>query len=329
MILAGDIGGTKTNLALFEPGTPPRRVRSASARSADYPGLDALLRSFLGEDVSRVRAAAFGVAGPVAKNRVQTTNLAWPPLDGDAIAAALGVPRVDLLNDLVATALGVGALPPGATVTLQEGQADPDAPVAVIAAGTGLGMSAVLPSPAGPVCLASEGGHVDWAPRDEREIRLLRYLSAHLQGRVSVERVVSGPGLWSLYRFLRDVEGLPETPEVRAALDAIPAARLPEEAGAVISAHSSRCPLCDATFAMFTSSYGAAAGNLALLTVARGGLYVAGGVAAKNAARIQDGTFLASFLDKGRYAPLLREIPVRVVLDQEVGLLGAAIHAFR
>lgn len=328
MILAGDIGGTKTNLALFDVDRgrlAPQR--SVSLRSADFRGLDEALRHFLGHELGLVRAAAFGIAGPVVRNCTRTTNLAWEEVDGDALSLSLGIGPVVLLNDLVATALGVGELPPEALITLQEGEADPTAAVAVIAAGTGLGMTALLPSPAGPVPMPSEGGHMDFSPRSEREIRLLRALRAELGGRVSVERVVSGPGVWSIYRFLRDHEGLPEDAEVRAALDAIPEGRLPEQAAAILSARRGQCPLCAETMALFVDAYGAIAGDLALVTLARGGLYVAGGVAARNPALMLEGRFLEALLDKGRYRSILERIPIKIALDHETALLGAARHA--
>lgn len=328
MILAGDIGGTKTNLALFEVGAGGlRRARGASLRSADYGSLAEALRAFLGATPEPVEAAAFGIAGPVAHNRTRTPNLAWDEVDGDALSRALGLGPVALLNDLVATALGVAMLPLSALVTLQEGEEDASAAHAVIAAGTGLGMTALLPSPAGPVPMPSEGGHVDFAPRDAREIRLLLHLRAEIGGRVSVERVVSGPGIMSIYLFLREVERLPEDPRIRAELDAIPPERQGEHAAAVIAANASMDALCAEAMRMFFSAYGAVAGNLALVTLARGGLTVAGGVAARNLELLRAGPFLESFLDKGRYRPILERVPLRVALDLETALLGAARHA--
>jgi len=325
MILAGDVGGTKTNLALYEPeGGGLRRVRSGSLRSTDYGGLEALLRDFLGSDPPRIGAAAFGVAGPVHRNRTHTPNLAWAQVDGDAVGRALGIPRLEIVNDLVATALGVVALPPESLRTLQAGQRDPEATVAVIAAGTGLGMCALVPGAGGPWPMPSEGGHVSFAPRDEREQRLQRHLWGELGGRVSLERVVSGPGVGLIYRFLRDVEGLPEDPALRARLDA-----RPQEAGALIGAASPDDPLSRETMALFARAYGAAAGDLALVCLARGGLYVAGGVAAKNLDLLASGGFLAAFLDKGRYRGELERIPLHLALDEEAAVLGAAQRAMR
>ena len=323
MILAGDVGGTKTNLALYAvlDGELVRR-RSASLRSADYGGLEPLLRAFLGPNPPAIAAAAFGVAGPVHRNRTHTPNLAWAQVDGDATARALGIPQLEIMNDLVATALGVVALPPEQLRTLQAGQPDPQATVAVIAAGTGLGMCALVPGEGGPRPMPSEGGHVGFAARDAREQRLQRHLWAELGGRLSLERVVSGPGLGAIYRFLRDAEGMAEDAALRAALDA-----RPQDAGAIIGAAARTDPLCREAMAIFLGAYGAAAGDLALVCLARGGVYVAGSVAAKNLELIVDGGFLAAFLDKGRYRPELERIPLHVVLDEEAALLGAAHRA--
>lgn len=329
MILAGDIGGTKTNLAIFDGSAEaPVRVRSASLRSADFGGLAAALRHFLDSDIDNIRAAAFGIAGPVARNRTRTPNLTWEEVDGDALSRELRLGPVALLNDLVATALGVPLLSEAERFVLQAGEADPDATLAVIAAGTGLGMSALLPSPAGPAPMPSEGGHLSFAPRDAREQRLLLSMQRRVGGRVSVERVVSGPGIWAIYQFLRDEEGMPEDSEVRDALGAISPERLPEAAAGVISASRGRCPLCYQTLDLFVSAYGAIAGDLALITLSRAGLCVAGGVAARNPSLMQSGTFMAAFLDKGRYRPILERVPVWVATDQDLPLLGAARWAF-
>lgn len=326
MILAGDIGGTKTSLGLYTvlDGGQLMPVERATVRSADYPGLQPLLERFLRNCRGDVEVAAFGVAAPVVGNRAQTPNLAWTEIDGDAIASAIGVRRLALLNDLVATAIGVGELGPADTLVLQEGEADPEAAVAVIAAGTGLGMTVLLPSPLGPLPMPSEGGHISFAPRDERELRLLRYLQELHEGRVSVERVVSGPGILSIYRFLRDREGMPGSREVEAEIEAIPPDLRPERAAAVLSAAAPRCPLADATLDFFVSAYGAVAGDLALLSLARGGLWIGGGIAQRNLERMKDGTFMRALCDKGRYSGILERIPVRVALAPDTALLGAA-----
>lgn len=328
MILAGDIGGTKTNIALFGlDGERLVRVRQETFRSADFSSLSPLVHRFLGADRGLVRAAAFGIAGPVVGNRATTPNLAWSEVDGAALAAELGVARVDLLNDLVATALGVEVLPASSVVTLRSGQAQPDGAISVIAAGTGLGMSALLPTPWGPVPMPSEGGHVDFGPRTPTESRLLEFMRAEIGGRVSVERVVSGMGLWSIYRFLRDAEGMAESAELAARLAEIPEDRLAGDAGAVIGDLADRAPLAGATIDLFMSAYGAAAGNLALMTLSTGGVYIGGGIAPRHPRRVASGQFMSAFLDKGRYAPTVGAMPVYLVLDPETALLGAARRA--
>ena len=215
-------------------------------------------------------------------------------------------------------------LPASSVVTLQEGEAQPDGAVAVIAAGTGLGMSALLPSAAGPAAMPSEGGHVDFGPRTAIEARLLGFMREELGGRVSVERVVSGLGIWSIYRFLRDIEGMQEPASMRERLASIPPERLAGDAGGLIGALADEVPLCGATMDLFLSAYGAAAGNLALMTLATGGVYVGGGIAPKHLTRLSAGVFIDGFLDKGRYRSTLSTVPVYLILDQETALLGAA-----
>lgn len=325
MILAGDIGGTKTNVALYRlDGDRLALHRQETHRSADYESLWPLLERFLGADRGAVQAAAFGIAGPVVANRAITPNLAWSEVDGAELAGRLGLDRVDLYNDLVATALGIAVLPSSSIVELQAGAAQPDGTVAVIAAGTGLGMSALLPSPSGPVAMPSEGGHVDFAPRSPLEARLLDFMRAEIGGRVSVERVVSGLGIWAIYRFLRDVEGLDEPAALRERLAKLPPERLQGEAGGLIGALADEVPLCGATMDLFMDAYGAAAGNLALMTLATGGVYVGGGIAPKHLRRLLTGRFRASFLDKGRYRPTLEAMQIAVILEPEPALLGAA-----
>ncbi|HYG63615.1 MAG TPA: glucokinase [Thermoanaerobaculia bacterium] len=321
MILGGDVGGTKSNLGLFEvvEGGRLHLIRTATFANAEYPGLGVLLGAFLGGDVPRVRAAAFGIAGPVLDNRAETTNLTWV-IDGPGLAKETGIPRVLLINDLVATAEGIPLLGEDEVVTLQPGAAGAHGNRVLIAAGTGLGMS-LLPWVDGRwVPVASEGGHADFAPRDADEEGLLRHLQARLGGRVSVERVVSGPGLFNIYEYLRDDAGMPELPEVRAALaagdDPVPVI---SESGL-----TQRCGLCSRALDLFMAAYGAAAGNLALVGTATGGVYVGGGIAPKVLPRIQEGGFLQAFVDKGRFEGYVRAIPVRVILNQKTAMYGAA-----
>jgi glucokinase len=326
VILGGDIGGTKCNLGLFEVvDGGPRLERSQSFHSGDFSGLGEVLRAFLGSDGGHgVQAACCGVAGPVLDNRTETPNLAWA-IDGEQVAREAGLPRVLLINDLVATAEGIPLLTDDQVVTLHPGapgKAGQEGNRVLIAAGTGLGTS-LLPAIDGKwVPVPSEGGHADFAPRNDDEIGLLRHLQARLGGRVSVERLVSGPGLFHLYEYLRDSGHAPESPEVRAALDRS------DDPVPVIgeSGLAHRCSLCSRALDLFVAGYGAAAGNLALVGTATGGVYVGGGIAPKILPRIQEGGFLRAFLDKGRFTDFLDAIPVRVILEPRTAMYGAARH---
>jgi glucokinase len=324
-VLAGDVGGTKANLGLFELADGlPRLARFATLHSPEFPGLASMIRAFLGGSAGeepwqgRIESACFGIAGPVIENRARTPNLAWE-VDGALVGAEAGFPVVSLINDLVATAEGIPLLLDEELAVLQEGNPEPLGNRALVAAGTGLGM-ALLPRIGHRwVPVPSEGGHMDFAPRTEEEVRLLRYLRERY-GRVSAERVLSGPGLFNLYNFLRDVEHLPETPEVREALAATPdPARVIGENGL-----AGTCPLCSKALAMLVASYGAVAGNVALVGTATGGLYLGGGIAPKVLERLREGLFLQTFTAKGRFVPYLERVPVKVILNDRAALLGAA-----
>jgi glucokinase len=326
VILGGDVGGTKTNLGLFEAeGEGLRLIRSAKYHSADFPGLSSVVQAFLAEDASghgEIRAACFGIPGPVIDNQASTPNLAWR-VDGAQVAADIHVPVVSLINDLVATAEGIPLLREDEVAVLQAGAPDADGNRALVAAGTGLGMALLPRIDGGWRAVASEGGHSDFAPRNEDEIGLMLYLRERF-GRVSVERVVSGPGLFNVYSYLRDDRHMPESPQVREAL-----AR-GEDPARVISeaalAHDA-CGLCDRALDLFVSAYGAVAGNLALTGTATGGAYLGGGIAPKILPRLLRGPFLSSFTAKGRFVPYLEKVPVRVILNDRAALLGAARHA--
>ena len=364
VILAGDVGGTKANLGLFETaaveGAPAARplqlLAAASFASSAFAGLAEVVETFLrqvsprvsaGGSHPEVTAACFGVAGPVIDNRTSTPNLAWQ-IDGGELARRLGLPAVLLINDLVATAEGIPLLADGELALLQageaqqprpEGEARPgregSGPVAgnqvLIAAGTGLGM-ALLPLTGGcRATVPSEGGHADYAPRDEDEVALLLYLRRRFGEHVSVERVVSGPGLVVIYEHLRDAGHAPESPAVSAALSAAAgrSAETPGDPARVIAeaALAGADALCGRALDMFVSAYGAAAGNLALTGTAAGGVYIGGGIAPKILPRLAGGSFIRAFLDKGRFEPYLRRVPVRVLLDDRTAMLGAARRA--
>ncbi len=326
MILAGDVGGTKTNLGLFErEGEGLRLVRSDKFHSPDFPGLSAVIHAFLDADrPASLEAACFGIPGPVNGNRASTPNLAWV-VDGALVAADLQVNPVVLINDLVATAEGIPLLEAGELATLQEGSGEAAGNRALLAAGTGLGV-ALLPRVGERwVPVPSEGGHADYPPRTEDEIDLLRHLRERF-GRVSAERVLSGPGLFNIYGFLRDVRGMAETPQVREALGRgeEPAKVIGE---AALAAGPGGCALCSRALDLFVAAYGALAGNLALLGTATGGVYLGGGIAPKILPRLSGGPFLQAFVAKGRFVPYLEKVPVRVILNDRAALLGAARHA--
>ena len=327
MILAGDIGGTKSDLGLFEVENGRLRlVRSARYPNAEYPGLPAVIEAFLGVGPAggTIEAACFGIPGPVIHNRASTPNLAWA-VDGAAVAAESGVPLAVLINDLVATAEGLPLLADDEVAVLQGGDPEREGNRALIAAGTGLGMALIPRVGSRWVPVPSEGGHVDFAPRTEEEIGLLRYLRERF-GRVSVERVVSGPGLFNLYQYLRDAGRLTESPRVREALaGSEDPAEVVGEAG--LAGSEAGCALCFRALEMFVAAYGAAAGNLALLGTATGGVWLGGGIAPKILPRLSGGLFLQTFVAKGRFVPFLEKVPVRVILNDRTALLGAARHA--
>ncbi len=322
LLLAGDVGGTKTAVALFKDATAGLElVREATLPSAEFERLEAVVQRFLGERPSgRIAAACFGVAGPVVDGRCVTTNLPWQ-VDERSLATAIPAPRVRLLNDLEAAAYGVLALPPHELEPLQGGKARKGNMV-LIAAGTGLGEAILVWDGARHRVVASEGGHADFAPRNDLEMDLLRFLQKEF-GHVSYERVLSGPGLHNIYRFLRDTGLAPEPQWLSDRLRSGDPSAVVSEVG-LAGAH----PLCTTALKLFVSIYGAEAGNLALKALALGGVLVGGGIAPKISAKLTDGSFLAAFSDKGRYRDLLASIPVRLVLDPRAPLLGA-VHAAR
>jgi glucokinase len=319
MILAGDIGGTKTNLALFESGDRDFRTAAASATypSQKYESLERILDEFLGAHPAEVECAAFGIAGAVVGGRVETPNLPWKVLDED-LASKLGVERVRLVNDLVATAFGILSLGPEQLHTLHEGERQESGNIAVIAAGTGCGMAFLLRQGDRLVPIGSEGGHVDFAPRSALEIGLIEFLRKRF-GRVSYDRVLSGPGLYNIYSYLRESRYADE-PEWLAAEIAS------GDPGAAISkaALAGRSELAMKALDMFASVYGAMAGNLALMVLATRGVFIGGGIAPKILDKLGDGTFLEAFRQKGRLTPLMQKMPVRVILDPKAALYGAA-----
>lgn len=315
--LAADVGGTKTLLAVFGRAADGsyRVLRSQRYDSSAYDGLAAMIRDFLAAGSEPVRRVGVGVAGPVADGKCVLTNLHWE-LDERRMAAELGLERVSLVNDFVAVALGIPSLAAEDLAVLQQGEVALGGPVAILGAGTGLGEAILLATEGGPKVLPTEGGHTGLAPNTPREIRLLEFLHAKF-GRVSWERVLSGPGIKNLYDFLL-ADGAPESPATRARLEK-------EDAGAVIGglAVAGADPTCVETLNLFAELYGAEAGDLALKTLATGGVYVAGGIAPRVLPILENGRFVAAFNGKGRMSRLTASFRVAVVLQGQVGLIGA------
>ena len=318
MILAGDIGGTKTNLGLFDVAAgvlTPRKLQSLPSKS--FSGLEAIIDGFMrGQDRRSVAAACFGVAGPVVEGHSVTPNLPWV-VEAASLASRLSLDDVALLNDLEATAHGIGELKPEDFATLNEGTPE-TGNAALIAAGTGLGSASLFWDGEKHVPSASEGGHMDFAPRDQLQASLLQHLIEN-HGHVSVERVLSGPGLFTIYDFLRGSGYAKESATVAERF------KQSDPSSVIANAAMAReCRLCEKALDMFASIYGATSGNIALLLKAVAGVYVGGGIAPKIINKLKDGTFMKAFVDKGRLSSLLEAVPVRVILNDKTALLGAA-----
>jgi glucokinase len=319
MILAGDIGGTKTNLAFFEAATGPP-VAAGTFSSGEHSSLGVIVRRFVTEHSLHIEQACFGIAGPIKNGRCVTTNLPWI-VDAQELASELGIESVSLINDLEANAHGIDALQQQDFVVLQPGAPDVTANTAIISAGTGLGEAGLFWDGKRHCPFACEGGHTDFAPGNDLEAELLAWLRTQWT-HVSWERVLSGPGLHNIYRFLRDT-GRGDEP-----------AWLSEEmqehdpaAAISLAALEGRSGLCEQALELFVSLYGAEAGNLALKLMATGGLFVGGGIAPKILEKMKDGTFIKAFCDKGRMKPLLEAMLVSVILNDKSALFGAARYA--
>jgi glucokinase len=325
MIVAGDVGGTKVHLALYnKTGTGYVSVRDAKFPAHEFDSLEAVVHAFLkqgSEDKSAITAACFGVPGPVRDGRLKLTNLPWT-LDCRDLSKALSIQHVFLINDLEANGYGIPQLAPDKIFHLHHGDNPAVGHRGLMSAGTGLGQALLIWDGQQHRPIASEGGHGDFAARSNREIALLQYLRDTLKGRVSWERVVSGIGIKNIYNFLRDVEKINEPSWLCDRMKA-------EDPNAVIGecSEDGSSSLCFETMKTFTSAYGAEAGNLALKVLATGGIYLGGGIAPKILKTLQSGFFMQAFLDKGRLSPLLQSIPVRVILDDTCALLGAAAYA--
>jgi len=318
-ILSGDIGGTKTRIALIDVIAGNTDIqRQQTYPSADYGSLEEIVEAFLIDMEFTPQGAGFGVAGPVRERRSETTNLPWT-IDAGDIEHSLGLPLVHVINDLEATARGIAALSKADMYELHPGAPDSAGNISVIAAGTGLGEAGMCRHGGTTRPFASEGGHTDFAPTTDLEFELHRFLSQKY-GHVSWERVASGMGIEEIYHFLCDYRGTATPPWLRDEMEA-------GDTGAAISraADAGRCPTCEETMKLFVQLYGREAGNHALKVMATGGVYLGGGIAPKILRRLQGPEFLSAFFAKGRMEPLMRSMPVRVILDDRAALYGAAL----
>jgi glucokinase len=326
MILAGDIGGTHARLSYYQQDTESGNFTAVHEHvfdSREFRGLNEVVLKFVSETGVHPTIASFGIAGPVRNGRVETPNLPWV-VESSRLAQELQLDSVSLINDLEAQAWGIQCLGPSDTVALNRVSAKPGNQ-AVVAAGTGLGEAGLAWDGQRHQIFACEGGHCDFAPRNELEIELLRYLLTRF-GHVSYERIVSGPGLVNVYMFLKDTHrGHEKEPQLLR--DEIAAGN----AGAAISkaAVSGQSPLAEQALDLWVSIYGAEAGNMALKVLATGGIFLAGGIAPKILSKLSGPLFMEAFISKGRLQPLLEAIPVRVITNEKTGLLGAACYGAR
>lgn len=341
LLLAGDIGGTKTILRLVEASDQAVLLTlfEETYRSRDFADLVPMVQHFLSTATQKLGGeslparACFAIAGPVVNNTVKLTNLAWF-LDAKRLEQELGIAKISLINDFEAVGHGILGLDATDLYTLQSGNIQPIAPIAVIGAGTGLGEGFLIQNGDSYRVFSSEGGHADFAPRSELEFQLLKYLlDKHNIQSVSVERVVSGQGIIAIYQFLRDWQFASESPSIQQIVrtweqETGRGERTVDPAAAITSAAlEKRDRICEQAMQMFVEAYGAEAGNLALKLLPYGGLYVAGGIAAKILPLLEDGSFLHAFTHKGRVSSLLKSVPVYIVLNPQVGLIGAALCA--
>ncbi|CAN5523545.1 glucokinase [soil metagenome] len=329
MILAGDIGGTKTLIALYEHGQAEglKLSREASFPSREYASLEDILREFLHGD--SIDAACFGVAGAVIDGKCNTTNLPWK-LDEIDLTKVVNTKRVKLLNDLEASAYGMLFLKPEEVASLNTGHLPRrHGNIAVIAAGTGLGEAFLYWDGRDHHPLASEGGHTDFAPRTDQEIELFLALRKRFNGHVSYERILSGAGFENIYQYLSESGTYAATPAVTAEI--ADAKKNGADPSPIITQHglAETDPLCVATVDLFCEIYGAAAGNMALLSVAIGGVFVGGGIAPKILPALKKPNFMRAFADKGRFHDLVLSMPVYVAMNPQTGLQGAAHYALR
>lgn len=331
IILAGDIGGTKSNLGLFElpvaRGGELVKLDEKSVPTNSFPSPEDMMVAFVNNRPNRITVdtAAFGIAGPVTNGVCLGENLPWKKEVRDtSLAQALNVKRASLLNDLAATANGVRFLKDEQLVTVQEGEPAEHGTLAVIAAGTGLGEAALIWQGTDYEPLPLEGGHTDLAIRNEEEIELFKFLLT-VERPVNQEAVLCGSGLFNVYRYLRQTGRYPEPAELAGQIDA---ASEKEKPGLVSQFGLARQgSIYDKALDIFVSMYGARAGNLAMTLMATGGVFIGGGIAPKNLKRLADGTFMKAFKDKGFFRRFMEKMPVHVVMEQKTALIGAAQYA--
>lgn len=322
MILAGDIGATHSRVAAFRAeGNKFPLVVEKIYDSKDYRGLAEIAGNFIRSEGIPAQSACFAVAGPVRSGRSKISNLPWT-IDSQELAGQLHLQSVALINDLEAYAYGIDSLASRDFVTLHAGGEDAEGNMAVISAGTGLGEAGLLWDGIRQHPFACEGGHADFAPRNELQIELLKYLLGRFKT-VSYERILAGPGIKNVYDFLRDTKRSEEPDWLREQMNSA------KDPAALISqlALEKKTPICEQTMSLFVSVYGAEAGNCALKFMSLGGMFIGGSIAAKNIPFMQRPEFLEAFFDKGRMRSLLEDIPVKVVLNDDAGLLGAARYA--
>lgn len=343
ILLAGDIGGTKTILRLVDSETKLSRVIPQQTTlyeqtylSQKFPDLVPMVKQFYQEyaanlgNISAPEKACFGIAGPVVNNTSVLTNLKWH-LDSDRLAKELNISQVKLINDFAAVGYGILGLEKKDLYPLQDIEPQKQAPIAVIGAGTGLGEGFLIPLADGNYqVFSSEGSHADFAPRSRQEFNLLTYIqTTYNLERVSTERIVSGPGIIAIYEFLRQANPSQESAKLAQLYQGWKKEEKPIDLAAEISsaALNKNDSLCEQTLKIFLSAYGAEAGNLALKLLSYGGLYIAGGIAPKILPLILEGEFMNAFHSKGRMRPIMAKIPIQIVLNSQVGLIGAALGA--
>lgn len=319
MILAGDIGATRTRLAAFQmDGNRLECVVEKDYKSQDYGALSEVLPLFIRGEGIPVHSACFGVAGPVRAGRSKISNLPWT-IDARELARQLRLESVGLLNDLEAYAYGIDALESKDFVTLSEGSEDAEGNRAVISAKTGLGVAGLYWDGFRHHPFPCEGGHADFAPKDELQMELLAYLQKKY-GRISCERILSGPGIRNIYDFLRETRKAEEPDWLREQLAST------SDPPALISrlGLEKKAAICEQTLTLFVGVFGAEAGNCALHYMTTGGIFIGGIIASKIVEKMKDPIFMESFLDKGRMGTLLKDMPVKIIVNDECGLVGAA-----